>query len=85
MKKNEASQPAAFNHAVRRLWDSYQRLLAIELIKELAQIYGEKPITQYWLKQVLTVEPQLAKQNLPKEFLDNYYQPEVAAQCGNAG
>jgi hypothetical protein len=79
------SQPNGYNLAIRRLWDSYQRSLAIELVVELAKKHGDEKIAQYWLKQVMTVEPKMAQESFSKEFLDAYYKPEVAAQCGKVG
>ena len=80
-----SARPTAYNHAIRRLWDDYERPLAIELVKELAKSHGSAMIAQYWLKQVLQVEPQLARDKIPEDFLKRYYRPEVAAQCGPVG
>ncbi|MBW2699857.1 MAG: hypothetical protein JRF33_03470 [Deltaproteobacteria bacterium] len=84
-KKFEATQPAAYNHAIRRLWDGFQRDLALELIRDLAQNYAQVPIAQYWLKQALQVEPKMTKRKLGKKFIDTYYLPKLANQCGPAG
>ena len=84
-KHGESSQPAAYNHAIRRLWDSFHRDLALELIRELAQNYAQVPIAQYWLKQALQVEPKMTTKRLGKKFIDTYYLPHLAAQCGPAG
>ena len=84
-KMNAGTRPSAYNRAIRRLWDGYQRPLAAEVVVELARNHGDANIAQYWIKQVLTVEPQTAKDKFSKEFLKNHYQPEVAAQCGQAG
>jgi hypothetical protein len=84
-KMNSNAQPSAYNRAIRRLWDGYQRPLAAELVVELAKNHGDSKIAQYWINQVLTVEPQTAKDKFSKEFLQNHYQPEVAAQCGQVG
>lgn len=84
-KMNAGTRPSAYNRAIRRLWDGYQRPLAAELVVELAKNHGDVNIAQYWIKQVLTVEPQTAKDKFSKEFLQNHYQPEVAAQCGQVG
>ena len=32
LRRGEASQPDAFNHAIRALWDEYQRPLAVPVI-----------------------------------------------------
>lgn len=84
-KKNETARPNAFNHAIRRLWDNYHRDLAVELVRELAVNHGTTAIAQYWLRQVLTVEPGMARKSFTRDFLDAYYQPEVAAKCGHVG
>jgi hypothetical protein len=84
-KMNAGTRPSAYNRAIRRLWDGYQRPLAAELVVELAKNHGDAKIAQYWIKQVLTVEPQTAKDKFSKEFLQTHYQPEVAAQCGQVG
>jgi len=84
-RRPEGGQPTAYNRAIRRLWDGFHRPLAVELMRELAKNYGTTRITQYWLKQVQEVEPGLAKEKLGREFLETYYLPELAAQCGPVG
>jgi hypothetical protein len=83
--RRETAQPAAYNQAIRRMWDGYQRKQAVDLVKELAKNFPSVPISQYWIRQVLTVESVMAKEGLSKQFLDTYYQPEVAARCGSVG
>lgn len=84
-KMNAGAQPSAYNRAIRRLWNGYQRPLAVELVVELAKNHGNSNIAQYWIKQVMSVEPQMAKQKFSKQFLKEHYQPEVAAKCGQVG
>jgi len=79
------SRPAAFNHAIKRMWDAFQRPMAIQLVKELVKDYGNKPIAQYWIKQVLQIEPRMAKKSFSKRFLQTYYRPELASKCGPVG
>lgn len=81
----QSARPAGYNRAIRRLWDRYHRSLAVELVKELARKHAEIPIAQYWLKQVITVEPNLARSKFNKKFLHTYYQPEIAAKCYHVG
>lgn len=81
----EAARPAAYNHAIRKIWDAYNRELAIELVIELAKKHNDSLIAQYWLKQVIQVEPELTRSNFSREFLADYFQPEVADQCGPVG
>ena len=84
-EKRPAAQPTAFNHAIRLLWDADERPLALELIKELAARHGDARIAQYWLRQALTVEPAISGKVFSRAFVTEYYQPEVAAQCGPVG
>jgi len=79
------AQPVAYDLAIKRLWDSYQRELAIPLVRELARNHGTAHIAQYWLDRVIKVEPALAKDHLGQEFIETYYQPGLAAQCGRVG
>lgn len=80
-----AARTSFYNHAIRQLWDAYDRDLAIELVKELARRHPESLIAQYWLRQALQVEPSLASRLLTQEFLERHYVPEVAARCGPVG
>jgi hypothetical protein len=84
-KKKPAAQPTAFNQAIRLLWDKYERRLALKLIKELAARHGDARIAQYWLRQAITVEPEISHKVLSRAFMAEHYQPEVAAQCGPVG
>jgi len=84
-KMSAGARPSAYNRAIRRLWDGYQRPLAAELVVELAKNHGDSNIAQYWIKQVMTVEPQMAQEKFSREFIKDHYQPEVAAKCGQVG
>ena len=84
-KKAQTLQPTAYNHAIRGLWDAYERDLATQIMKDLAIDHKEENITQYWLKQVMTVEPEIANLHLGTEFMNSYYIPEVADKCGSFG
>lgn len=80
-----SSRTAAYNHAIRQLWDGYERGLAITLVMELAERHKDSLIAQYWIKNVMQVEPKLASERFSKEFLKSNYRPELAAQCGPVG
>lgn len=80
-----AKQPDAYNRAIRRLWDAYERDLAAALVRKLAEHQPNERITQYWLDQVQQVEPELAQKMFEKGFLERYFRPEVAARCGSFG
>jgi hypothetical protein len=84
-KKSPSAQPTAFNEAIRTLWNAHERRPALELIKELAVRHRDAKITQYWLGQALTIEPEIAVKVYSRTFVAEHYQPEVAAQCGPAG
>jgi hypothetical protein len=84
-KRRPAAQPTAFNHAIRLLWDMYERELALELVKELAARHGDARIAQYWLSQALSTEPAISRKVFSRAFVTEHYQPEVAAQCGPVG
>jgi hypothetical protein len=84
-KHRPNAQPNLYNHAIRRLWNTYERELAAELIKEFAKNHHTENIAQYWLKQVAQAEPNLATTILTKPFFDSYFLPEVANRCGPVG
>jgi len=85
LKRTIVTQPAAFNHVIRRLWNDYQRPLAAPLIRALGERHSDVPISQYWISQLQTVEPGLAKEHLDPTFLQDHFRPQVAAGCGTAG
>ena len=84
-KLRPGARTTAYNHAIRQLWDSFDRELAFDLIKDLARNHPEALITQYWLDHAQKVEPQIARRRFDRRFLERYYQPEVAAKCGPVG
>lgn len=81
----DSAQPDAFNHAIRQLWDDYEREMAAVLVRELAERHPDERITQYWLDQVQKVEPEIAGKMFERNFIESYYRPEVAARCGSFG
>lgn len=84
-RKSAARQPTAYNVAIRRLWDGYERGMAAQLVRQLAELHHTEQIAQYWIELVLQTEPGIARQAFDQAFLDTYYVPEVAAQCGKVG
>lgn len=83
--KPDAEAPNAYNHTIRGLWETYQRTLALAIVRDLAVRYPEAPIGHYWLKQALTIEPDLAREEFDEAFLRAHFKPDVAAACGPAG
>jgi len=80
-----AKQLDAYNKAIRRLWDAYERELAAALVRKLTESHQDERITQYWLDQVQSVEPELSRKMFEKGFLEAHFRPEVAARCGSFG
>ena len=80
-----AAQENAYNLAVVRIWDRFERPLAIEVIRAMAERIGETWIAQYWIRQALEVEPEAARELLDERFLIQHYRPEVAQKCGSFG
>ena len=83
--ESDANRATCFNKVVKAMWNSYERPLAAAFIRAIGPLVAGAHITQYWLKQVIEIEPELAKETFDDEFLHSYYRPEVAAQCGKAG
>ncbi|RAL25311.1 hypothetical protein DL240_03620 [Lujinxingia litoralis] len=77
-------QPTLWDHAIGELWKSYHRETAISLIREAAT-RSDADIVQYWVRQAMEVEPEIASQVFSPEFLEAYFKPDVAARCGRKG
>jgi hypothetical protein len=73
-----------FQDAISLLWNNWQRRMAAQVVREFAARHYQEKIAQFWLRQVLEVEPETAGEILDEKFLSNYYQPSVAATCGRA-
>lgn len=84
-QRRPASRPDAYNRAIRRLWDGYKRDRAIPLIRALVENHSEARIAQFWLEQVRTVEPELARASFDEAFMAKYYKAEEAAACARPG
>ncbi len=81
----EPSRPTNFDQAVRGLWDIYERRLAARLVHGAADLVAGATITQYWIRQIMEVEPEVSKEVFDDPFLERLYRPEVAARCGKMG
>ncbi|TXD43754.1 hypothetical protein FRC96_01125 [Lujinxingia vulgaris] len=79
-----AEQPTLWDHAIGELWKAYQRETATRLITEAAA-RSDADIVQYWVRQAMEVEPEIAAQYFSPEFLEAFFKPEVAARCGRKG
>lgn len=80
-----ATQPTAYHSALLRTWATYERRRAMELIREMGMRVGDASIAQYWIRQALEVEPEIAREVLDEDWLSAFYVPEVAKQCGSFG
>ncbi|MBO5753102.1 MAG: hypothetical protein J6S69_05325 [Proteobacteria bacterium] len=78
-----ADVPTVYNQCIKSFWDAYDREVATKLVKALAERDDQAKITQHWLKTVIEVEPELARNILGAEFIQNHFDPDVAAQCGS--
>jgi hypothetical protein len=72
---------AFFHAAIGELWASWNRPLAARLVREYAILCPDEKLCQYWLQQVLQVEPVVAREAFDPDFLTAVYRPEVAKSC----
>ncbi len=79
-----SEQATQWDQAIGELWQAYAREEAARLVMEAAA-RSDADIIQYWIRQILEVEPEIAAQTFSQEFLEEYFQPEVAAKCGRSG
>ena len=77
-------QPNAWDQALSELWRAYERELAAQLVIEAAR-RSDADIVQYWIQQVLTVEPMIAREVFTQEFVTEFFDPLVASKCGRGG
>lgn len=80
-----SAQPTEYHRVIKRLWDGYHRETAVVLTRDFAQHHKEAPTAQYWLKQFLQNEPEIAKEHLDAAFLEAFFVASVAAKCGSYG
>ena len=75
----------SYNIAIKSLWDGYDRELAMDLIRALLERDDKAPISQKWLQDALSVEPELARKQLGKEFIDSHFHEAIAKSCAGCG
>lgn len=75
--------PTEYNSYIKTLWDAYDRETATALIKALLERNDSAPISQFWLKTLLDVEPELARKQLGEAFINAHYKEGIAAKCGS--
>lgn len=84
LKEAKPRQATLWDQAIGTLWREYRRDEAFQLMIAAAE-RSDAPIVQYWLKNAMDVEPELATRYFTEEFLTHYFQPRVAASCGRCG
>lgn len=84
-KLEESAQPSFFLQSIEQLWNRWHRDLAAELVRDFVLMFPEEKLGQYWLQQILEIEPEIAEKLLYQEFLEVYYKPTIAAGCGAVG
>ena len=80
----EEKRPAMWDQAIGDLWNAYAREEAAALVMAAAR-RSDATILQYWIRQVLEVEPEIAERMFPESFLRTHFKPKVAARCGKSG
>jgi hypothetical protein len=78
------SQASLWDQAIGQLWQRYEREMAAQVIM-IAASDNEAKILQYWIKQVLEIEPEIAREQFTPEFMRTSFRPEVASSCGRCG
>jgi hypothetical protein len=77
-------QADLWDQALGQLWQAYDRELVARTLVEVAP--GEEiMILQYWMKQVMEIEPEIAQARFTPGFMAAAWRPELAAQCGRCG
>ncbi|MEO1267839.1 MAG: hypothetical protein AAFX99_07050 [Myxococcota bacterium] len=85
--KSTAEQVTAWDQAISRLWRAYDRELAAKLIREAAD-RCDADIMSYWVRQVVEVEPEIARKAFNRPFLARYFdlpEPPPGAQPAKRG
>ncbi|MFB6264685.1 MAG: hypothetical protein ABEL76_13835 [Bradymonadaceae bacterium] len=80
----EQKRPTHWDDALGRLWQKYDRIEAARVVVAAAR-RSDASILQFWIRKVLEVEPAIAEKIFTQTFLDEHYDPDVAARCGSSG
>ncbi len=80
----EKTQADKIDQTCIKLWNSYEREATARLLVEIAP-QSDAPIVQYWIKQVLEIEPEIAAQVFTVGFMEEQFRPDVASKCGRCG
>ncbi len=80
----EDDQATEWNEVIDDLWQSYHREEAARLVVEAVD-YTDATILQYWMREIMQVEPDIANKVFDEDFLEEHFDPEVASRCGSSG
>ena len=69
---------------ISTLWNAYERETAAKLVVEGARSC-DADILQYWIRQVIEVEPEIATETFTPEFLEACFNADAANRCGRKG
>lgn len=75
--------PTAYNACIKTLWDAYDRETATRLVGALLERNDTAKISQYWLRTVMEVEPEIARKLLGEDFIKTHFHEEIAAGTGS--
>ncbi|MDX9722124.1 MAG: hypothetical protein RBU37_15390 [Myxococcota bacterium] len=70
----------AFEIAMRKMWDAYERELAIDLLKKMVPHLNDAPVMHTWLRNVIEIEPELARKKFDKAWLKATFKAHLAAK-----
>jgi len=70
----------AFEVAMRKLWDLYERELAIDILKKMVPHLDDAPVMHTWLRNVLEIEPELARKKFDKVWVKATFKEHLAAK-----
>jgi len=84
IEADSGDRATAWDKAISHLWQDYAREAAASLVVEAAA-RTNADVVQYWIRQVVEVEPEIAAEAFTPEFIEVSYKPEVAGRCGKSG
>jgi hypothetical protein len=80
----EGARPTKWDFVIGSMWRAYRREQAAVLVVA-ATAQTDADIVQYWIKQVIEVEPEIAQSVFTPQFLSEHFKPEIAQRCGKRG
>ena len=78
-------QGRALNQMMERLWEESEFVLAIQLVENYVRKEKKTAAGHRWVKEALNREPVLSQQHFGTDFLEQFYNPNMAAHCAPGG